>query len=163
VVLYLVAKGGEPAVDRGGDNPAIALLSVVGNTPPSKVVVNEMTTVASVWTHAQFLDGTAIRGQSLGLKIAAGNVPNFIDPATGGYGTAIQDPLNSTQTPTMANFATLSTLLAGCTTRVRPDACTALFAATTPPTGKTPADTLDATQAVARNSAYQPGRLFALL
>jgi hypothetical protein len=30
------------------------------NTPPPTVVINEMTTVASVWTNAQFFDGTAI-------------------------------------------------------------------------------------------------------
>jgi hypothetical protein len=34
VVLYLVAKGGEAAINKGsGDNPAIALLSVLGKTP----------------------------------------------------------------------------------------------------------------------------------
>ena len=68
-ILYVVAKGGTPAANKGSDdNPAIALLSVLGNAPPSKVVVNEMTTVASVWTHAQFLDGTAIKGNPLSLK-----------------------------------------------------------------------------------------------
>src|SRR5262249_19255022 len=57
VILYVVAKGGEAAVNKGaGDNPAAALLAVLGNTPPPKVVINEMTTVASVWTHAQFLN-----------------------------------------------------------------------------------------------------------
>ena len=89
-ILYLVAKGGTPGVNKGsGDNQAIALLSVLGNAPPSKVVVNEMTTVASVWTHAQFLDDTAIKGNVLGLKIAAGNVPNFVDLQTGSWGAAI--------------------------------------------------------------------------
>jgi hypothetical protein len=45
VTLYVIAKGGEAAVNKGsGDNPAIALLSVLGNTPPPKVVINEMTT-----------------------------------------------------------------------------------------------------------------------
>ena len=79
-LLYLVAKGGIATVNKGsGNNPAIALLSVLGNAPPNKVVVNEMTTVASVWTHGQFLDGAAIKGNALGLKIAAGNVPNFVD------------------------------------------------------------------------------------
>src|SRR6516164_1565655 len=68
-ILYLVAMGGIPAVNKGsGDNPAIALLLVLGNTPPSNVVVNEMTTVASVWTHAQFLNDDAIRGNALGLR-----------------------------------------------------------------------------------------------
>jgi hypothetical protein len=71
--LYLIAKCGIPAVNKGsGDNTAIVLLSVLGSAPPSKVVVNEMTTVASVWTHAQFLDDSAIKGNALGLKIAAG-------------------------------------------------------------------------------------------
>jgi hypothetical protein len=96
-VLYLVAKGGEAAVNRAaGDNPAIALLSVMGKDPPANVIVNEMTTVASVWTANQFLDGTAIRGHALGLKIVAGNVPNFVNLQTGGWGATIQDPLNPT-------------------------------------------------------------------
>jgi streptogramin lyase len=63
----------------------------------------------------------------------------------------------------MANFATLASLVAGCTTRVKPDACARLFAATTPPGGNAPTDTLGALQAVARNPAYRPERLFALL
>jgi hypothetical protein len=150
-ILYLVATGGEPAANAGsGNNPDIALLTVVGATPPPTVIINEMTTAASVWTHAQFLDGTAIRGHSLGLKIAAGNVRNFVDLQTGGWGPTIQDPLNSGQTPTMANFATLADLLSGCATRVKPDACSRLFAAATPPTGSAPTDTLTAAQAIAR-------------
>ena len=52
---------------------------MVGNQPPAKVVINEMTTVASVWTNAQFLDGAAIKGPALSLRIAAGNVPNYVD------------------------------------------------------------------------------------
>src|SRR5262249_51043677 len=164
VILYVVAKGGEAAVNKGsGDNPAIAMLAVLGNTPPPRVVINEMTTVASVWTHAQFLNGAAIKGHALGLKIAAGNVPNFVDLETGGWGAAIQDPLNSGQTPTMANFATLADLLAGCATRVKADACSKLFAAATPPTSGAPTDILTAAQSIARYSWYKPDRLFALL
>ena len=55
VVLYLVAKGGEATVNKGaGDNPAIALLAALGSKPPAKVIINEMTTVASVWTKHNF-------------------------------------------------------------------------------------------------------------
>ncbi len=162
-VLYLVAKGGEPAGSKGGDNPSIAFLAVLGGKPPARVVVNEFTTVASVWTNAQFLDGAALQGHALGLRIAAGNVPNFVDLGTGGWGGAIQDPLNGGQTPTMANFATLADLLAGCATQVTPDACTALFVAATPPKGAAPTDTLMAAQSIARYPWYQPERLFALL
>jgi hypothetical protein len=87
-ILYLVAIGGTPAASKqGGNNPAIALLSV------------------------QFLDGPSIQCHALGLHIAAGNVPNFVDITTGGWGEAIQGPLNGGQTPTMANFATLADVL----------------------------------------------------
>jgi hypothetical protein len=94
--LYLIANGGHNP--QGSDNPAIALMTVIGDKPPATVTINEMTTVASVWTHAQFLDGSGIKGPALSLRIAAGNVPNFVDLQTGSWGGAIQDPLNSGQT-----------------------------------------------------------------
>jgi hypothetical protein len=162
--VYVVAAGGRPAASAaGGDNPAIALMSVLGNNPPDNVVVNEMTTVASVFTHNQFIDGAAIKGPALSLKIAAGNVPNFVDLATGRWGDAIQGPLNSSQTPTMANFSTLADLLAGCVAQVKADACGKLYAAATGPDGKAPHDTLTATEAIAKSPWHQPERLFALI
>lgn len=162
--LYLVARGGHFASDKAGDdNPALALLTVVGAKPPAHVTINEMTTVASVWTHAQFIDGAAIKGHALGLRIAAGNVPNFVDLESGGWGEVIQNPLNGGQTPTMANFATLADALAGCASRVTADACAQLFAAATPPKGAAPLDTLTAAQSIARYPWRQPERLFALL
>ena len=118
-VLYLVARGGTPkAAAAKGPNDAIALLTVLGSERPKTATVNEFTTVASVWTGAQFLEGDVLSGPQLGLRIAAGNVPNFVDLSTGGYGTTIQDALNSGQTPTMANFATLANVLAGAVTQV---------------------------------------------
>jgi streptogramin lyase len=163
-VLYLVAQRGRARASTAtGDNAAIALMAVVGSSPPAKVTINEFTTVASVWTHNQFLKGTAISGHPLGLRIAAGNVPNFVDLATGGYGGMIQDGFNSSQTPTMANFATLASVVAGCVTQVKADACASLFAAATGPDGTAPADTLSALHSIARNAAYKPERVFALL
>ena len=77
-VLYLIARGGTPkaAADKG-PNDAIALLAVLGGTSPKSVVVNEFSTIASVWTSAQFLKGEVLSGTKLGLRIAAGNVCNF--------------------------------------------------------------------------------------
>src|SRR5215471_10258314 len=161
--LYLFAFGGEPKVRGRGNNPAIALLAVLGGKPPTHVVINEMTTVASVWTNAQFLIGATLKGPALGLRIAAGNVPNFVNLSTGGWGDAIQGPLNSSQTPTMANFATLADLLSACVTRVTPNACSGLFAAATPPGGSAPTDTVNTSEAIALNPWYQPERLYALL
>jgi hypothetical protein len=162
--LYIIAAGGEPKASKAsGENAAIALLTVLGSKSPSEVTINELTTIASVWTHNQFIDGSAIKGHALGLRIAAGNVPNFVDLQTGGYGGAIQDSLNGPQTTTLANFATLADALAGCITRVRADACSSLFAASTGPAGSTPADTLRAAESIARYNWYKPERLFALL
>src|SRR5215471_5921189 len=163
-MLYLVASGGHSTTNQAsGDNPAIVLITALGSKPPATVTINEMTTVATVWTHNQFIAGRTIRGHALGLKIAAGNVPTLVDLQTGGWGATIQDPLNSGQTPTMASFATLADLLAGCATRVTADACAKLFAASTPPTSVAPTDTLTAAQSIARYSWYKPERLFALL
>ncbi len=162
--LYLVAKGGTAAANKAsGDNPAIALMTVLGTKAPAQVTINEFTTVASVWTHAQFLNGTTLQGNALGLRIAAGNVPSFVDLQTGGWGGAIQDPLNSAQTPTMANFATLADVLAACVTRVSADACSKLFAASTGPKGVVPTDTLTAAQSIASAPWYRPQRVYALL
>lgn len=163
-ILYLVAKGGEPkAGATKGDHPAIALLAVVGPTSPDRVVINELTTVASVWTMNQFLEGVAIEGHPLGVRIAAGNVPSFVDLRTGGWGGVIQDPLNGAQTPTMANFATLANALASCVTRVTPDACSKLLSAASPPKGSPPTDTLTAAESIARHPWYRPERIFGLL
>jgi hypothetical protein len=136
---------------------------VLGTSVPRKVTVNEFTTVASVWTCAQFLKGEVLSGKPLGLRIAAGNVTNFVNIETGGYGGAIQDALNSTQTPTMANFATLADVLAGCITQVTPGACSRFFAAATDPAGNVPTDTLTAAEMIAHNPWHQPAMVFELL
>jgi hypothetical protein len=163
-VLYLVATGGTPAsAQQAGDNPAIGLLSVLGGSPPAHVVVNEFTTIASVVTTAQLIDGKAIKGSQLALRIATGNVPNFVDLETGGYGPTIQDALNGGQTPTLANFGTLANVLAGCATKVKADACNRLLAAATPPMGIVPTDTLAAIENTVRYPSHQPEKLFALL
>jgi len=95
-VLYLLAKGGKAKVVAGtGPNPAIALLATLGQATLQRVTINERTTVASVRTAAQFLEGDVLRGKTLGLRISAGNVANLVDLETGGLGPVIQDPLNS--------------------------------------------------------------------
>ncbi|MGO4391267.1 hypothetical protein AB4Z46_07925 [Variovorax sp. M-6] len=65
--LYMVAQGGRPSASKNAtENPAIALIAVLGAEAPPKVAINEMTRVASVWTNAQFLDGTNLSGHALG-------------------------------------------------------------------------------------------------
>ncbi len=162
-VLYLIAEGGKAKLTSGeGANPATLLMATLGNRPLERVTINELTTVASVWTGQQFLKGTAMTGDALGLRIAAGNVPNLVNLETGGLGSVIIDPLNSSQTTTLAKMNTLGLLLSACVTS-KPDACNKLFEATTPPGGVAPTNTLAAAQNIAQHPAHQADKLFGLL
>jgi hypothetical protein len=89
-------------------------------------------------------------------------VPNLVDLESGGLGPVIQDPLNSSQTTTLAKFNTLGILLAACITEIS-GACEKLFEAATPPGGAKPADTLSAAQNIARHPTHNAAGIFALL
>ena len=162
-IFYLVARGGVPAVNKaGGNNPAIELLTVVGNQPPAKVTINEMTTVASAFTAARFIQGESISGNPLGLRIAAMNVPNLVNPQSGGWGAVIVDGLNLTRSTTLANFDTLASLIAYASTSASGDWRSRFFRAATPTGGTTPSNTLSAIAGIARESWAHPKDLFAL-
>ncbi len=152
-VFYLVAKG---------QKPGVALLSVLGTTPPKKVTVNELTTVASAFTCARFIDGEAVSGKPLGLRIAAGNAPNLVDPVTGGWGKVLLDPLNSTQTTTLANLNTLASLISAYATVASDDWRARFLKVAVPPSGVMPKNTLEAMAAIARAPWAAPKELFAL-
>jgi hypothetical protein len=162
-ILYVVAKGGTPAANKaGGNNSGIVLLSVLGATPPKTVTINELTTVASAFTAAQFINGEAISGNPLGLRIAAGNAPNLVDPATGKWGKVLLDPINSSMTTTLASLDTLGSLISAYFT-VADDGWRARFLkAATPPTGVTPKNTLEAMQGIARAPWAAPKELYTL-
>jgi streptogramin lyase len=152
-VTYLIAKG---------PNPAATLMATLGAETTARVTINDLTTVASVWTAAQFLDGEAMHGSDTGLKIAAGNVPNLVDLETGGLGPVIVDALNAPETTTLGKFNTLGLLLSACVTELT-EACDKLFAAATPPGGTVPTDTLQAAQNIARHPWHNADKLFGLL
>lgn len=153
-IVYLTTKGGSSA--------ALSLMSVLGTEPPEKVVVNELTTVASVFTSARFIEGTAISGNKLGVRIAAGNAPNLVDPVTGTWGEVLLDPLNSTQTTTLARLNTLGSLITAFGT-VADDAWRANFLkAATSTGGATPKNTLEAMAGIARAPWAASKELYAL-
>jgi hypothetical protein len=162
-VLYVVAKGGTPkAATSKGANDAIALLAVLGSTPPDCVTLNEFSTVASAFTAAQFIKDGAISGNPLGLRIAAMNVPNFVNLQTGSWGSVILDPLNSNQSTTLATFDTLASLITAAATVASDDWRSRFFQAATPMGGETPSNTLEAAAGIARESWAHSKDLFAL-
>ena len=163
IVLYLTAKGGVATIKKGsGDDPGIALLAVLGNSPPENVVINELTTVASTFTAARFLKGEAMSGNPLGLRIAAGNTPNLVDPVTGKWGKVLLDPLNSSMTTTMANLDTLGSLISAYATVANDDWRARFLKAATPTGGVTPKNTLEAMEGIAREPWAAPKELYGL-
>ena len=146
----------------GGVREGVALMSVLGATPPSSIVINELTTVASVFTSARFIDGTKISGNPLGVRIAAGNASNLVDPATGTWGKVLLDPLNSTQNTTLARLNTLGSMIAAFGTTADDPWRAAFLNATAMGTDRTPADTLEALSGIARAPWANPEELFDL-
>ncbi len=162
-VLYIIAKGGKitGAIDQGPNN-SLTLMSLLGSQPPSNVTINELTTVASAFTAARFTDGESISGNPLGLKIAAGNAPNLVDPVTGGWGKVVLDPLNSTQNTTLAHLNTLGCLLAAYGTVADNNWRERFLKASTPVGGATPTNTLEAIEGIAKTPWADPNTLFEL-
>ena len=162
-VLYLVAKGGTPkaAADKGA-NDAIALMALLGTSSSQTVTINELTTVASAFTAARFIQGESISGNPLGLRIAAMNVPNLVNLQSGGWGSVIVDGLNLTRSTTLSNFNTLASLVTYASTSASDDWRSRFFRAATPSGGTTPSNTLGAMAGIAREPWAHPKDLFAL-
>jgi hypothetical protein len=158
-----VARGGTPQSQgaKGADDD-LALLSVLGSTLPDNVTVNELTTVASAFTSSRFITGESIFGHPLGLRIAAGNTVNLVDPATGGWGKVLLDPLNSTQTTTLANLNTLGSLLSAFAIASDDAWRDRFLQAATPVGGAQPKTTLEAIASIARRPWANAQELYSL-
>lgn len=147
---------------RTGPSDAVALLSVLGEKAPPAVVVNELTTVASVFTNARFINGTAISGNDVGLRIAAGNVPNLVDPSTGTWGKVVLNPLNSSQTATLAKLNTLGNLITAFATTADAAWRTEFLKTATADGAAAPTDTLQAMAGIARRPWVNTTALYGL-
>lgn len=157
-LVYLTASG---KTGPAGPSP-VMLLSILGPQVDRQVVVNELTTVASAFTAARFVNGDSISGNSTGLRIAAGNAPNLVDPATGQWGRAVLDPINSTRNTTLARLNTLACLITACGTVSDETWRAGFFKAATPTAGTVPENTLQAMAGIARTPWANPQELFSL-
>ncbi|HZE17310.1 MAG TPA: NHL repeat-containing protein, partial [Mycobacterium sp.] len=156
--VYAVASGSRARADG-----ALRLMSVASpaTVAPRRLTINELTTVASVYSLSQFLHGVRIAGPSPGLANAAATVPELVDPASGTVGSEIANPPNGTDTDSLASFRTLADVLAGCSAGTRLS-CRRLLRAATPPRGPRPRNTLDAIHAIALNPANHARLIFHL-
>jgi hypothetical protein len=164
--VYVVSTGGDAG---SGVNPKAVLMAALGNcgniSATPYITINELTSVAAVYSLAQFMTpgSTAVGTSSTnitGLQNAFTTVKNLVDDSTGvartttpaGNGTAPATTLN-----------TLSNIMAACVnTSGSVGACPVLFAAATPPGGTAPSDTLGAMLDIALNPGRNVAALFAI-
>ena len=153
--VYLVARGGNPGLAKGENNPALVMMAALGScgdlTNSTNVVIDEVTTVASAWALAQFIGSGAIVGSTAtnaaGLANAFAVANNLIDAGTGlAPGSALPDGAVTES----AKLYTLADALAVCVNSDGGSACAPLFAAATTSAG-VPVNTLDAALNIVRH------------
>jgi hypothetical protein len=152
--LYVIVRGGQAGT--AAVNPAITLATPIGacNQPASGVpfVINEVTTAATAYGLAQFLNpggnigATATNTQ--GLANAVATVASLANLTTG-TSPGASFPQNGSSPAAKIN--SLANLLNTCTAAASSTGCTALFSATTPSGGTAPSNTLDAALNLVRN------------
>jgi streptogramin lyase len=168
--VYILALKGNPGLANGTDNSALALMAGLGtcsslvSTYPY-IVIDEVTTVASVWALRPFMaDATHIGASATntaGLSNAFAQVPNIVDIATGQALT--KTPAGNGTVP-QSKIDTLADILAPCvnSTSGASTACGSLFSAATPSGKVQPADTIAAALYIAQNPGHKVSALFGM-
>ncbi len=141
--LYVLAQGGT----SGGTTLPITFVLAAGlgiGSPPSSIVVNELTTVATAVSLAQFIGaGGAISGPAPGLPNAAQFVAHIADVQTGGLGATISDDINTAIDPnSSAPVNSLANMITACTFEIA--RCAELLTLGTPAGETAPANTFEA-------------------
>ena len=169
--VYITATGGNPGLADGTNNAALALMAALGScgnlNSSTFINVNELTTVAAVWSLAPFMSSYANIGSSAsnatGLVNAfasANTVVNFTS------GTLPGTSLPAGATLPFAEIDSLANILSSCINTTGGTAgdtspCGTLFAAATVGAA-VPTDTIAAALNIARNPAQNIPTLFPL-
>jgi hypothetical protein len=148
---------------RATKSPGIELIAVLGSGPLTSVKINDLTTVATAYAFAQFLQSDlSIAGAAIPLSIAAGMAENLVAAQTGTASVVMQTSPNAYETNAWSALGTLANKLGACTQGLN-NACTALFAATPASNGALPSNTLQAAFNIARNPANNVSGIFNLV
>lgn len=111
-------------------------------------VVNEITTVASSFAFAQFVDGSEVNGNTWGMVNAIQMAANMANPFSGDLAKRLLSSPNGGETSAMPTFNSLANVVANCT--VADAGCQALFSATTPVGEMPPANVMQAVANIAK-------------
>jgi hypothetical protein len=166
--VYLIAKGGNPGLSGSENNSSLALMAALGScggiSSSTAVVMNEVTTVASVAALGAFYSAGGSVGASStnasGLANAFGAASQLANNATGSSpGASLPSGLSIPS----AKINALANILNSCTATGGGAACTALMSAATVPGGAAPGNTLDATFNILRHPSNNVSAVDALL
>lgn len=170
--VYLTATGGNPGLGGTTNNAGLAMMTALGSCsslgPTTFISVNELTTVASVWSLARFFTDSPQMSTSAtnvtGMTNAFAVVNQVVNTATG---TMPGPALPATATLPVMQLNTLADILSACINTAGGVAgdhspCGNLYAAATPAGGVAPTNTLAAAALIARNPGSQVASLFSL-
>ena len=162
-LVYIVATGGNAG---GGANSSISLMAALGAcnnlTSSTFIIINEVTTVASVYALAPFMSGYknvgAASTDATGIANAFQTVNSLVSTASG---SAPGPGLPGNGTAPTTELFTLADILASCVNSTG-SSCTGLFSAATPSGGSAPTDTIGAALNIAAHPGNNVGALFSL-
>jgi len=168
-MLYLVARGGQ--VGSATANAGIGLAAAIGvcsqlsTSTAAQITVNEVTTVAAVWSLGQFLSSGGNLGatttNSKGLANAFATASNLADAVAGrspGTGFPATGRSPAPKINALANLLNACVAYTGAAGSTNP--CNQLFNLTTMK-GVAPANTLDAAINLAHNAGSNVSALYA--
>lgn len=115
-----------------------------------KITVNELTTAATAFSLAQFIDGADIAGSGPGLENAGAAFFTLANPDTGSAGGVITDANNSANNDSLAILNTLANLVSVCADPANAG-CDEFLKLATAPGGNAPQDTLQAVTNLVKN------------
>jgi sugar lactone lactonase YvrE len=162
--VYLVGRGG--SVNSGSEDPALVMMAALGDcgniNSSTTVVMNEVTTAASVWALAQFMAPGAVVGatstNAAGIRNAFQTAENLADNSNG---TAPGPSLPSSTILETAKLNSLANILWSCDQPASGTACGTLFNQAAE-AGTTPSNTLDAALAIVRQPGANVAAIFGL-
>jgi hypothetical protein len=170
-LVYLVASGGNPGLGAGINNTAATLMVALGAcgnlSAATSVVINEVTTVAAVWSLAPFMTSYAAVGSGsadepkLALAFEQANLL-----ASSSTGTASGVGLPSGYFAPVAEINTLANVLATCINSAGhlggQSPCGLLFSAARPPNDPEATETVGAALQIAENPTANLAGIFKL-
>jgi len=125
---YFISNGGKISGQAVDHYAGLAVLTPEQN---GDVVINEISTIGSLWPMAsQFSGDHSISGSVTGLLVGSEHVSNLADVTKGDFGTTVLDGSNLTFSETVGRMNTLAALVATCGAAQKPEACKELLSIT---------------------------------